>query len=216
LHKLFCEKGVACYVFRMRSDIKKVALYIRVSTLDQSTDMQRDDLIEYCVKRGLEVYKIYEDKASGTTSNRPALNDLLSDAHQRKYDTVLCWKIDRFFRSLRDLINTLQLLEQLGIEFISFKDHNFDTTTEHGRLMMHIIAALSEYEVALLKVRVRAGLEHAKRKGIKLGRPKINKGGDIQKLRKEGDSIRMIAKKLGVSVGTVHRSILRCSKNHLE
>ena len=185
----------------------KVAVYLRVSTTDQSTELQRKDLLKYVEARGLEVYSVYEDKASGTNDRRTNLKRLLDDASKRKFDIVLCWKLDRFFRSLKDLINTLQFLNDSGILFISYKD-NIDMTTASGKLMLHILAAFGEFEASLIKERVIAGIKNAQSKGVKLGRPKKPCDVDeILKLKKQGLSIRNIATELGLSAGMVQRAI---------
>jgi DNA invertase Pin-like site-specific DNA recombinase len=185
----------------------KVAVYLRVSTTDQSTELQRKDLLKYVEARGLEVYSVYEDKASGTNDRRTNLKRLLDDASKRKFDIVLCWKLDRFFRSLKDLINTLQFLNDRGILFISYKD-NIDMTTASGKLMLHILAAFGEFEASLIKERVIAGIKNAQSKGVKLGRPKKPCDVDeILKLKKQGLSIRNIATELGLSAGMVQRAI---------
>jgi len=183
----------------------KVAIYLRVSTSDQSTELQRKDLLKYVEARGLEIFEIYEDKASGTNDRRTNLKRLLDDVSKRKFDIVLIWKLDRFFRSLKDLINTLQFLTERDILLISYKD-NIDLTTATGRLMMQILGSFAEFEASLIKERVIAGLNNAKSKGVKLGRPKkaCNKEG-ILKLRKQGLSIRNIATKLELSQGMVQR-----------
>ena len=185
----------------------KVAIYLRVSTSEQNTELQRKDLLKYVEARGLEVYSIYEDKASGTNDRRTNLKRLLDDASKRKFDIVLCWKLDRFFRSLKDLINTLQFLNDSGILFISYKD-NIDMTTASGKLMLHILAAFGEFEASLIKERVIAGIRNAQSKGVKLGRPKKYCNTDeILKLRKQGLSIRNIAAELGLSAGMVQRAV---------
>jgi DNA invertase Pin-like site-specific DNA recombinase len=185
----------------------KVALYVRVSTNDQSTELQLNDLQRYVEARGWEVYSVYEDKATGTNDKRPNLRLLLDDARTRKFDIVLCWKLDRFFRSLKDLVNTLQFLTDSGIQFISYKD-NIDLTTATGRLMVHILAAFGEFEASLIRERVVAGLNNAKSKGLQLGRPKklcpVDK---ILELRRQGASIRDISRRLKVSHGMVQRVI---------
>ena len=99
------------------------------------------------------------------------LKELLKDAGQRKFDIIICWKLDRLFRSLKNIIGTIQYFDELGIEFISLKD-NFDLTTSSGRLMMQLVAAFAEFEVSLIKERVKAGLINAQKKGIILGRPR--------------------------------------------
>lgn len=185
----------------------KVAIYVRVSTNEQSTQLQLIDLQKYVEVRGWEAYSIYEDHATGTNDRRPNLKRLLEDARKRKFDIVLCWKLDRFFRSLKDLVNTLQYLTDCGVQFISLKD-NIDLSTATGRLMVHILAAFGEFEASLIKERVVAGLRNARSKGVRLGRPRKQCPVDkILELKQQGISIRDIAKELNLSRGTVYRVI---------
>lgn len=185
---------------------KRVAVYLRVSTHEQSTDLQMNDLIQFVEARGWKVFKVYEDSASGTNSNRPALKQLLSDVKHRKVDVVLCWKLDRFFRSLKDLLVTLQELSDLGVEFVALKDA-IDQTTSSGRLMTHLLAAFAEFEASLIRTRVKAGLYAAKRKGRRLGRPKQRDDTQIHSLRAQGLSHRAIAQRLGISKGSVQKAL---------
>ena len=120
---------------------KKVGIYLRVSTSDQSTELQRKEILSYLEARGMNNnITIYEDHGiSGTTANRPALKQMLSDAKSRKIDVIISWKLDRLFRSLQDLVKTLHELQEVGVGYISLKDQ-IDLSTASGRLMMHMIA----------------------------------------------------------------------------
>ncbi|MBM4318003.1 MAG: helix-turn-helix domain-containing protein [Deltaproteobacteria bacterium] len=181
----------------------KVAIYLRVSTSDQSTELQRSELLAYCKARGFNDVEIYEDIGrTGTNDNRPALKKLIADAKQRKFDIVICWKIDRLFRSLKHLILTLQEFDELGIKFISLKDQ-IDLTTSSGRLLMQIIGAMGEFEAALIKERVKAGLNNAKAKGVILGRRRVFEKDQVLELRASGKTIRQIANELHISKSTV-------------
>lgn len=179
--------------------------------------MQLRELEEYAVHRGWELSKTYEDKGfTGTNTNRPALKAMLTDAKARKFDLILVWKLDRFGRSLREIVMMLQDLADYGVEFCSFKD-SLDLSSSQGKLMFHIVAAFSQYEAELIRSRVVSGLENAKAKGKKLGRPKKRNDAEIQRLRQEGLSIREIAKQLGVSAGAVQRALKKpVSKTHLK
>lgn len=148
-----------------------VALYARVSTLlAQDPEMQLIELREYAARRGWTISAEYVDRTSGAKESRPALNRLMADAHQRKFDVVAVWKIDRFGRFLRHLVNVLAELEGRGIAFVSMRD-NLDLSTPSGRLRFQIIGAMAEFERALIQERVVAGLRNARAKGKRLGRP---------------------------------------------
>ena len=117
----------------------KVAIYTRVSTVEQNTDNQLLELNKYCEARAYNVYKVYTDKGvSGSKESRPEFDIMLNDAKKRKFDILLVWKLDRLSRSLKHLLNTLDLLQSLSIGFISYSD-NFDTTTPQGKLMFSIL-----------------------------------------------------------------------------
>ena len=187
------------------SETRKIALYLRVSTNDQSTELQRLELLNYCTARGFSDVEVYEDIGkTGTNGNRPMLKQLLSDARQRKFDVIVIWKLDRLFRSLKDLINTLQEFTVLGVDFISLKD-NIDLTTSSGRLMMHMLGAFAEFEASLIKERVRAGLAVARAKGKRLGRPRADYS-HIIVLKQRGMENKAIAERLGISRDTVERA----------
>jgi DNA invertase Pin-like site-specific DNA recombinase len=191
---------------------ERVALYARVSTLaGQSPEMQLVELREYAARRGLEVVEEYVDHGfSGAKGSRPALNRLMADAKQRRFDVVACWKLDRFGRSVAHVVVALAELEALGIGFVSLKD-NLDLGTPSGRFMFQIIAAFAELERAMIAERVRAGLQNAKRKGKRLGRPPVDVDtARIARLRAAGASLRAIAGQIGVSVATVHKVLQKC------
>lgn len=185
---------------------QRVAIYVRVSTQDQSCDLQRRELIECAQARGWELVQVFEDKATGTNANRPMLKDLMRGARERRIDVILVWKLDRFARSLKDLVVMLQEIADLGVSFISLKD-NIDLTTAAGRLMVHMLGAFAEFEASLIRERVRAGLRNARSQGKRIGRPKLRDDERIRFLRDRGLSIREIASKLGTSVGAVQRAI---------
>ena len=166
--------------------------------------MQLAELREYASRRGWEVVGEYVDEGvSGSKESRPELNRLMADAHRRQFDIILVWKIDRFGRSLRHLVNALADLDSYGVTFASLKD-NLDLSTPSGRLMFQIIGAMAEFERALIQERVKSGLQNARRNGKQLGRPRrvVDHDG-IFRLKSEGHSLRDIAEKLGVGYGTV-------------
>ena len=196
----------------------RIALYARVSTTNgQSPQMQLAELREYATRRGFKVVSEYVDEGvSGSKESRPELNRLMADAHRRKFDAVLCWKVDRFGRSLRHLVNALADLDAYQVAFISLKD-NLDLSTPSGRLMFQIIGAMAEFERALIQERVRAGLKNARAHGKRLGRPRTSVDSDqIAQLRASGASWRQISQATGLGVGTVRRAIARRAKNPAE
>jgi DNA invertase Pin-like site-specific DNA recombinase len=195
---------------------ERVALYARVSTLvGQSPEMQLVELREYAGRRGWHVAEEYVDHGvSGAKESRPALNRLMTDAKQRRFDVVAVWKIDRFGRSLRHLVNSIADLESLGVSFVSLRD-SIDLSSPSGVLMFQLIAAMSQFERSLIQERVKAGIRNARNKGRKLGRPRLEvDSGRIARLKASGVSLRAISRQLGISVGSVHRALReQCSKN---
>lgn len=186
-------------------DNKRIAIYARVSTVDkgQDVDLQLTDLRSYVQSRGFALHKEYIDKESGAKDTREALNALLDDCRKRKVDVILVWRLDRFGRSLKHLVLTLDELKGLGVDFISYKE-NIDLTTSTGQLMFHLLAAFAEFERNLIRERVKAGLNNARAKGKKLGRPNAAVDPDkVRELRRAGKSIRKIAEELGVSTTPV-------------
>jgi DNA invertase Pin-like site-specific DNA recombinase len=196
-------------VFSEGRPIQRVALYARVSTLHghQDPEMQLSELRDYATRRGLKIHEEYVDQGvSGSKESRPALNRLISDAHQCRFDAVLVWKIDRFGRSLKHLVNSLADLSAYGIAFVSLRD-NLDLSTPSGRLMFQIIGAIAEFERALIQERVRAGLRNARAKGKRIGRPRQEVDSlRVLKLRTEGLSWRAISEQLKLGLGTVYRA----------
>lgn len=192
---------------------ERVAIYGRVSTVvGQNVEMQLCELREYAARRGWMVVEEYVDRMSGAKESRPALNRLMTDARRRNFDMVLVWKIDRFGRSLKHLVNALAELDAVGVAFVSLRD-NLDLGTPSGRLMFQIIAAMAEFERALIQERVRAGLRHARAKGKRLGRPRVVvDDARIASLRASGASWRAISQKLGVGIGTLYKAVQPRSK----
>lgn len=182
----------------------RVGIYIRVSTQEQSSDLQQTELLRYASARGWEVHAVFADKATGTNDNRPQLKALLKAARSREIDVLLVWKLDRLFRSLRGMIETLQDLQALSVSFVSLKDQ-IDMSTPSGRLMTHMLAAFAEFEAALIKERVMAGLREARRKGIQLGRPASIDRSKVIELKASGKSYSQIAKEVGCSKAGVFK-----------
>ena len=187
---------------------KRAAIYCRCSTDQQDLTLQRDDLTEFCKRRGWTVYQVYEDKGiSGTKDSRPALDQMVKDAHQGKFDVVLCWRFDRYGRSTAHLLNSLNEFRSLNVDFVSLNEA-LDTTTPAGRVLFTIIAAIAEFERSIIVERVRAGVAKAKASGVKFGRPRV--GFDFKRaiaMRQNGSTLRQISKALGVSHTTIYRGI---------
>ncbi|MGA2814392.1 MAG: recombinase family protein [Candidatus Acidiferrum sp.] len=192
----------------------RVAIYGRVSTAEQSTAMQIEELKAFCVRRDWDVVEEFTDTGvSGSKESRPALNRLLADAKRRRFDTVLVYRYDRFARSLRQLVNALAEFDALGIHFVSLHE-GVDTSTPNGRLVFGIFASIAEFERELIRGRVRSGIAAARAKGRRLGRPRVSvDAARIGVLRASGRSWRAIGRELGIS----ERSLLRaCGKNLAE
>jgi DNA invertase Pin-like site-specific DNA recombinase len=152
---------------------------------------------------------------SGCKESRPALNRLMSDACRRRFDAVLVWKIDRFGRSLKHLVNALAELAALGVAFISLRD-NLDPSTPSGRLMFQIIGAMAEFERALIQERVRAGLRNARAKGRRLGRPRVVVDASrIASLRAQGRSWAQITDEMGGQQGDGPEGVCSLAQNRL-
>jgi len=190
------------------TDLKRVALYARVSTKNsQDPETQLLALREYAKARKLEVFSEYTDIGiSGSKDSRPALNRLMADARKRRFDTVLVARFDRFARSTRHLVLALEEFNALGVDFISLSE-SIDTSTPMGKMVYTVIAAVAELERSLIRERVVMGLQRAKAQGKKLGRPSGTKANvrKIQKLKRQGLSIRQIASEMKVSKSTVSR-----------
>jgi DNA invertase Pin-like site-specific DNA recombinase len=189
--------------------ISRVAIYARVSTFNQGQDpeLQTRELREFAERRGWTIIGEYVDRGvSGSKESRPAMNELLDAVHKRLCDVVLVWKMDRWARSLRNLVNSLADLEARGVAFVSLRD-NVDLTTPSGRLMVQIIGAMAEFERALIQERVKAGLRHARARGKCIGRPRIVADGrQVTALRKAGHSWSQISTVTGLSKGTAQRA----------
>ncbi len=186
------------------TDTKRIAVYARVSTTDQSTDSQLLDLRRYTRERSWTIFKEYCDNGiSGTVDSRPALNELMNDAKKRRFDVVLVWRFDRFARSTKHLILALEEFKNLGIDFVSFQE-NIDTSSPLGSAIFTIISAVAQLERDIIAERVKAGLRRARENGKKLGRPRATVDTEkIHRLRSKGLSLRAIAKETGVSRTTV-------------
>ena len=188
--------------------VRKVAIYCRVSTLDQTVDNQLIELRDHCSNMGWEITKEYSDEGlSGTLSRdkRPALNSLIKDAYRKKFDSVVCWDISRIGRSMKELVLFLSDMKDRDIGICSVRQ-GFDTSTSMGEIMFQFVGILSSWEREMIRERTLAGLERAKSEGKILGRKKVINDkitSQIIELRNAKESIRAIASKVGVSRGKV-------------
>ena len=195
----------------------KVALYARVSTSDkdQTPETQLVHLRDFCSTQGWEIYKEYVDAASALdVAHRTAWRAMLDDAAKKKFSVVLVFKLDRAFRSVKHMHDTLSTWEALGISFRSIREQ-FETSTALGRLLMNLLAALAEFELELIRERVKAGMERAARQGKKIGRPRVTDRRGfktryktiLERLRAGDISRRRAAKELGIGYATLKRLI---------
>jgi DNA invertase Pin-like site-specific DNA recombinase len=185
-----------------------VATYSRVSTnkREQKPEVQVQELRRYCKARKLKVTHEIVDRAKGGTDDRQGFKQLLKLVRAREVDAVVVVKLDRLFRSLKHLVNTLSEFEALGVKFIATHDQ-VDLTTPAGRMFVQILGSLAEFERELIRERIFLGLDHARRQGKRLGRPKQNDDQAVQKLRRQGLSYQAIQRSLGVSKGAVCRAL---------
>ena len=200
------------------------AIYARVSksTGAQSPEMQLRELREFCARRGWNLFGEYVDQASGSRESRPELQRLLGDCRRRRVDAVVVYRYDRFARSLRQLVNALEEFRALSIDFVSLHE-GVDTSTPNGRLIFGIFASIAEFERELIRERIKSGLDAARAKGKRLGRPRgISNGAgglrsvvqdatQIHALRSTGASWRAISQQLSIPLGTVWRLGQRAS-----
>ena len=184
----------------------KTASYTRVSTHDQKTlSMQVQKCSEYALARGWSVVKEIKEVGSGAT-HRPQRADLLKLCRQRKIDVVIVWKLDRWGRSVSDVVSTLQELQELGVKFVSITEA-LDFTTAMGRAMSGLLAVFSEFEREMISERVKAGVHQARLKGKRLGRPPLirEKKDQIEELWGKYRNKSLIARELGISRRSVGR-----------
>jgi len=185
--------------------MKRAALYMRVSTLDQHPETQLHDLHLMAQQRGYQIVREYTDRISGTKAKRPGLGDMMHDARRGQFDVVLVWASDRIARSVKHFLEVLDELNRLNIEFISFREQ-IDTGGPLGRAVVIIIGAVAELERNLIVERVRAGMRRAKLEGRHIGRKPLDLDRiAIHKDRERGQSLGQLAKTYRVSRATIHR-----------
>jgi DNA invertase Pin-like site-specific DNA recombinase len=190
----------------------RAALYTRVSTRAQAdkhgTAYQRDALERMAEARGWRVVRVHADEGySGRKASRPALDEMMLAVRRGEVDLVAVWRWDRLFRSLRHMVETLQELEARNVDLVSHQEGT-DTSTPLGRAMFQIAAAMSELEAALARERVQAGVDAARARGVRLGRPKAALSSRRARAAlNEHGSIRKAARALGVSPSLVARRL---------
>lgn len=187
--------------------MKKLALYARVSTDDQKADLQIDALRQYAQVRGIEIAGEYIDHISGSKESRPALNQMLAEARRGKISAIAVWKIDRLGRSVAHLLTVLTELQALGVAFVSLQEA-IDTATPAGKMVFTFLGAVAEFERAIIRERVKAGMQAAKKRGVHCGRPRADIDLDrARQLRAEGKSMRQVASFFGISHVTLSKII---------
>ena len=184
----------------------RCAIYARVSTLEQTCDNQLIELRRYVEARGWTGTEFVDSGVSGTKDRRPALDALMKDARRRRFDVLVVWRLDRLGRNLKHLVTLLEDVQAVGIAFVSLGE-GIDCTTAAGRLQLHVLAALADFERARIAERVRAGLARVRASGKRLGRPATDVATtDLQQTAHL--SVRDAAGVLGVSRSIVHRARL--------
>jgi len=196
------------------------AIYTRVSTAsrsrygealayDQNPEVQEAPLRRLIVARGWTLARVYSDRISGAEERRPGLAALMADARRGLFEVVLVWRFDRLSRSVRQFLNLVEELRSLGVDLVSH-EQSFDSTTPMGRFTLTMFGALAELEREVIRERIRAGIEYARQHGSRSGKPigrprRVFDRQKVAELRQQGLSVRQIARRLGVSRGTVFR-----------
>jgi DNA invertase Pin-like site-specific DNA recombinase len=182
---------------------KRAAIYVRVSTAEQETELQEHELQEYCERRGWSCV-VYRDKGqSGAKNDRPALTAMMSDLRRRKIDVVVVWALDRLARSLKQLLSIAEECRSVSVDLVSLKQ-NVDTTLPAGRLTFQVLGAVAEFEREMLREKVKAGMAQARRAGKAVGRPALRRfqPSEIERMRlrrSEGTSVRKLAAEFGTT-----------------
>ncbi len=189
--------------------MKPIALYARVSTDDQHSEIQLSELRAYAERRGVEAIEYVDNGVSGRRHRRPALDRVLRAARRQEVSAVVVVRLDRLARSLAHMARLGEELKELDVELVSLRE-GIDTRTAAGRAMFGMCGVFAQLEGDLIRERTVAGLKAARRRGVQLGRPKAldrSQHQRVLRLRRSGHSVRTIAAKLGVGVATVHRVI---------
>jgi DNA invertase Pin-like site-specific DNA recombinase len=187
----------------------KTVIYTRVSTADQNCELQLSELRQFANRHGWNIVNVYSDTLSGSKASRPALDRLMVDARDGKFDCVLVWKLDRFGRSVLHLSQQLAALASYGVRFIATTQGlDTDASNPCAKLMLTLLSGVAEFERELIIERTMAGLEAARRRGVQLGRrPRVFRRDEVQRLRSEGKSWKAISTALGVPVSTARGAV---------
>ena len=196
-------------VYRIGVDMKKAAIYARVSTTGQTVNNQLNDLREVAERHGWEIVHEYKDRGvSGAKGRdkRPQFDQMLKAANRREFDIIMSWSIDRLGRSLQHLVEFLGDIQHKGVD-LYLHQQNIDTSTPSGKAMFQMVGVFAEFERSMIQERVKAGLARARKEGKRLGRPPVSAEIEdkIRDARKEGQGMLKIARNLGVGVSTVQR-----------
>lgn len=196
--------------------MKRAALYVRVSTVDQHPETQLHDLRMFCLNRGLQIVREYVDHGfSGMKARRPELDRMMNDAHHHKFDVVLVWSCDRLARSTKHLLQTLDELNGLGIQFLSQREA-IDTEGPLGRAIIVIVSAMAELERCILIERVRAGMRRARLEGRQIGRTRLDiDRKQVVQDRRSGMSLTEVAKRHNISRASVCRLMKQANSESL-
>ena len=183
--------------------------YARVSTNDQSLDVQIEQIKRYCDYRNIDMARIYADKATGANTDRPEFQEMLADIETNAHaaDVIIVWKLDRIGRSLKNLIEIVDLFKSKELGFVCI-NANIDTTSNEGRLFFHMMASFAEYERALINERTTLGREAALEKGVKFGRPVVDVDvAEVRRMIADGVPKTTVARNMGISRSTLHRRL---------
>src|SRR4051812_7206199 len=189
--------------------MKRVAIYLRVSTDKQTTNNQRRQLEAVAERSGWEVVKVYQDAGiSGAKGRdkRPGLDAMMKAVNAKECDMIATWSVDRLGRSLTDLLSILQSLHDKDVGLF-LHQQGLDTTTTAGKAMFQLLGVFAEFERGIIRERVNAGLARARANGVKLGRRRVKPSIEarIRELRDKGDGIHKIRKKLNIGTSVVQR-----------
>ena len=183
--------------------------YARVSTQDQKLDVQIEQIKRYCEYRNIDLARLYADKASGANTDRPEFQAMIGDIETNVHgaDIIIVWKLDRIGRSLKNLIEIVDLFKSKELGFVCI-NANIDTTSNEGRLFFHMMASFAEYERALINERTALGREAALAKGVQFGRPVIDVDIELARRRIADDVPKTkVARDMGISRSTLHRRL---------